>query len=69
MVEHPLSTDTIGSMLDVVLCALQIEALDEDNARVVVKLTIGQQLVTVTQSAVRLVSKKEYEKYSKYISK
>lgn len=46
-----------------------IEGLDEDNARVMVKLTLSGKIVTQSQYSVKLVSKKEYNKYSKYLNK
>lgn len=46
----------------------QIEGLDADNARVVVKLAIGGKTVTVSQYGLKLVARKEYEKYSKDLS-
>ncbi|XP_062613996.1 G-patch domain and KOW motifs-containing protein-like, partial [Saccostrea cucullata] len=46
-----------------------IEGLDEDNARVMVKLTLSGKIVTQSQYGIRLVRKKEYEKYSKYLNK
>lgn len=48
---------------------LQIEGVDPDNARVMVKLAIGGKTVTVSQYAVKLVGRKEYDKYSKDLSK
>ena len=48
---------------------LQIEGVDPDNARVMVKLAIGSKTVTVSQYAVKLVGRKEYDKYSKDLSK
>ncbi|MED6243558.1 hypothetical protein ATANTOWER_022377, partial [Ataeniobius toweri] len=42
-----------------------IEGVDADNARVLVKLAIGGKTVTVSQYGVKLVGRKEYEKYSK----
>lgn len=47
---------------------LQIEGVDPDNARVVVKLAIGGKTVTITQYAIKLVGHKEYEKYSRDLS-
>lgn len=47
---------------------LQIEGVDPDNARVVVKLAIGGKTVTISQYAIKLVGRKEYEKYSKDLS-
>nr|XP_006013551.2 PREDICTED: G patch domain and KOW motifs-containing protein-like [Latimeria chalumnae] len=43
----------------------KIEGVDPDNARVMVKLAIGGKIVTISQYTLRLVEKKEYEKYSK----
>lgn len=48
---------------------LQIDGVDPDNARVMVTLAIGGKTVTVSQYAVKLVGRKEYEKYSKDLSK
>ncbi|XP_015822736.2 G-patch domain and KOW motifs-containing protein [Nothobranchius furzeri] len=47
----------------------KIEGVDADNARVVVKLAIGGKAVTVSQYGVRLVGRKEYDKYSKDLSR
>ncbi|KAF3697185.1 G-patch domain and KOW motifs-containing protein T54-like [Channa argus] len=47
----------------------KIEGIDPDNARVVIKLAIGGKTVTVSQYAVKLVGRKEYEKYSKDLSR
>ena len=49
--------------------SLQVEGLDEDNARLMVKLTISGKLANLSQYNVKLVTSKEYNKYSKYISK
>lgn len=46
-----------------------IEGLDEDNARVMVKLSLGGKIVTLSQYNIKLVSKTEFNKYSKYINK
>ncbi|KAK7501509.1 hypothetical protein BaRGS_00007313, partial [Batillaria attramentaria] len=46
-----------------------IQGIDEDNARLVIKLTVSGQTVTMTQYNVKIVGKKEYEKYSKYLNK
>lgn len=48
---------------------LQIEGVDPDNARVMVKLAIGNKTVTISQHAIKLVGRKEYDKNSKDISK
>lgn len=50
------------------LHCFQIEGVDPDNARVMVKLAIGGKNVTISQYAVKLVFRKEYEKYSKDLS-
>ncbi|XP_020785337.2 G-patch domain and KOW motifs-containing protein [Boleophthalmus pectinirostris] len=47
----------------------KIEGIDADNARVMVKLAIGGKTVTISQYAVKLVDRKEYEKYSKDLSR
>ncbi|XP_067678697.1 G-patch domain and KOW motifs-containing protein-like [Haliotis asinina] len=46
-----------------------IEGLDDDNARIMVKLTLSGKIVTISQYSVQLVSKKDYEKFSKYLNK
>ncbi|XP_046544903.1 LOW QUALITY PROTEIN: G-patch domain and KOW motifs-containing protein-like [Haliotis rubra] len=46
-----------------------IEGLDDDNARIMVKLTLSGKIVTISQYSVELVSKKDYEKFSKYLNK
>lgn len=46
----------------------QIEGVDADNARVVVKLAIGGKTVTVSQYNIKLVGGKEYDKNSKDLS-
>lgn len=46
-----------------------IEALDEDNCRCVVKLSLSQELATVSQYALKLVDKDEFNKYSRYLNK
>uniref|UniRef100_A0A3Q2WNA4 G-patch domain and KOW motifs-containing protein n=2 Tax=Haplochromis burtoni TaxID=8153 RepID=A0A3Q2WNA4_HAPBU len=47
----------------------KIEGVDPDNARVMVKLAIGSKVVTISQYAIKLVERKEYEKYSKDLSR
>ncbi|KAM6925586.1 G-patch domain and KOW motifs-containing protein [Xenentodon cancila] len=47
----------------------KIEGVDPDNARAVVKLAIGGKTVTVSQYGIKLVTRKEYEKYSKDLSR
>merc|ERR1719511_578251 len=46
-----------------------VEGLDEDNCRVVVKLSISSAAVSVPQAVVKVVTRKDYEKYSKYLNK
>lgn len=47
----------------------KIEGIDEDNARVMIKLAISGQTVTISQYSLKLVPKKEYDKNSKYLNK
>ncbi|XP_066500917.1 G-patch domain and KOW motifs-containing protein [Hoplias malabaricus] len=47
----------------------KIEGVDADNARVVIKLAIGGKSVTISQYSLRLVPQKEYDKYSKDLSR
>ncbi|KAJ8259254.1 hypothetical protein COCON_G00182660 [Conger conger] len=47
----------------------KIEGLDPDNARLMVKLAIGGKTVTVSQYAVQLVARKDYDKNSKDLSR
>ena len=47
----------------------QVLGIDEDNARVMVSLALGASTTTVSQYAVKLVTKTEYDKFSKYLSK
>ncbi|XP_043936125.1 G-patch domain and KOW motifs-containing protein [Protopterus annectens] len=47
----------------------KVEGVDPDNARVMVKLAVGGKIVTVSQHGLRLVNKKEYEKYGKDLSR
>ncbi|XP_065103543.1 G-patch domain and KOW motifs-containing protein [Paramisgurnus dabryanus] len=47
----------------------KIEGVDPDNARVVVKLAIGGNTVTIIQHSIKLVTHKEYDKYSKDLSR
>ncbi|XP_029993707.1 G-patch domain and KOW motifs-containing protein [Sphaeramia orbicularis] len=47
----------------------KIEGVDPDNARVMVKLAIGGKTVTISQYAIKLVGRKEYDKYSKDLSR
>ncbi|XP_041038570.1 G-patch domain and KOW motifs-containing protein, partial [Carcharodon carcharias] len=47
----------------------KIEGLDPDNARVLVKLALGGKVVTVSQYNIQFTNKKEYERYSKDLSR
>ncbi|XP_028309784.1 G-patch domain and KOW motifs-containing protein [Gouania willdenowi] len=47
----------------------KIEGLDADNARVLVKLAIGGKTVTISEYAIKLVGRKEYEKNCKDLSR
>ncbi|KAH7947714.1 hypothetical protein HPB52_015300 [Rhipicephalus sanguineus] len=47
----------------------QVEGLDDENARVIVKLALGGKTVTVSELFVSLVSKKDYQKYGKLLNK
>jgi len=49
-------------------CCMQVIGIDEDNARVMVSLAVGSSTTTVSQYAIKLVSKVEYDKFSKYLS-
>lgn len=47
---------------------LQIEGVDMENSRVIVKMSLSGDKVTLSQFAVKLVTDEEYKKYSKYLS-
>ncbi|KAG6922599.1 G-patch domain and KOW motifs, partial [Chelydra serpentina] len=47
----------------------KIEGVDPDNARVMVKLAIGDKIVTISQHSLRPVTRKEYEKLAKDLSR
>ncbi|XP_076022202.1 G-patch domain and KOW motifs-containing protein [Genypterus blacodes] len=47
----------------------KVEGIDADNARVLVKLAIGSKTVTISQYAIKLVERKEYDRYSKDLSR
>ncbi|XP_053329204.1 G-patch domain and KOW motifs-containing protein [Spea bombifrons] len=47
----------------------KVEGIDPDNARAMVKLAIGGNVVTVSQFALRLVSSSEYKTYAKDLSR
>lgn len=45
-----------------------MEGIEEDNARAIVKLTLTKESITISQYAITVVSKKEFEKNSKVLS-
>ena len=47
----------------------QVQGLDEDNSRVILKMAVSGDTITISQFAIQLVNKKDYDKYSKYLSK
>ncbi|KAH7937744.1 hypothetical protein HPB49_015167 [Dermacentor silvarum] len=47
----------------------QVEGLDDENARVIVKLALGGKTTTVSELFISLVSKKDYQKYGKLLNK
>jgi len=51
-------------------CYGKVEGLDEETARVVVKLSVGNaDSVSISENIVKVVSKEEYKKYSRVINK
>ncbi|XP_067949149.1 G-patch domain and KOW motifs-containing protein-like [Watersipora subatra] len=46
-----------------------IEGVDDDNCRCVVKLSLSQEVVDLSQFALRLVDKQEFDKFSRYLNK
>ncbi|CAH1783638.1 unnamed protein product [Owenia fusiformis] len=47
----------------------KVEGIDGDQGRVVIKLALSGKSVSLSQYIIKLVSSKEYEKYSKYLNK
>ena len=47
----------------------KVEGLDEETARVVVKLSVGGDSISISENVVRVVTRDEYKKYSKVINK
>lgn len=47
----------------------QVQGLDEESARVIVKTTLKGEVLTVNEFLLSLVTKEEYAKYSKLLSK
>lgn len=51
------------------LSTLQVEGLDPDNVRAMVRLAIGSRMVTVSEYCLQPVSQKEFDKNSLDLSK
>lgn len=47
----------------------QVDGLDEESARVFVRLAVGGQVVSVSENVIRVVGKKEFREYGKMINK
>ena len=47
----------------------KVEGLDEESARIFLKLAVGNETVSISENALKVVGKKEYKKYSKVINK
>lgn len=47
----------------------QVESLDDENARVIIKLALGGKMATVSELFVTLVSKKDYQRDGKLLNK
>ncbi len=47
----------------------QVDGLDEESARVFVRLAVGGQVVSVSENVIRVVRKKEFKEYGKMINK
>lgn len=63
-------TSSVGiNSTNQISAAPQIEGVYPDNARVVVRLAIGGRTVDISQYIVKLVGRKEYDRYSKDLSK
>ncbi|EEC17137.1 hypothetical protein IscW_ISCW012812 [Ixodes scapularis] len=48
---------------------MDVEGLDDDNGRVIVKLALGGSAATVNESFITLVTKKEYARDGKLLNK
>jgi hypothetical protein len=46
-----------------------VEGLDEETARVVVRLALGGQVVSLSENVIRVVSKKEFKEFGKMLNK
>ena len=59
-------------MLDVGVCVCvcvgQVAGQDEDNNRVMLRLALTGEIINISQHNMQLVSKTDYNKYSKYLS-
>jgi len=47
----------------------ELEGIDEDNARVVLKLVLGGEKVSVSENSIKLVTKKEFKEWGKIVNK
>ena len=47
----------------------QVEGLDEETARVVVRLALGGQVVSVSENVIRVVSKKDFNEFGNILNK
>ena len=47
----------------------QVQGIDEENARVMVKFALSGETATISQFCINLVDEKHYRKYAKYLSK
>ena len=47
----------------------QIQGIDEDNSRVIVKMTLSGESITISQFAAQLITEKDYNMNSKVLSK
>ena len=47
----------------------QVEGMDELTARVIVRLALGGQAVSISENVIRVVGKKEYKEFSKMVNK
>ena len=47
----------------------EVDGMDDEAARVFVRMAVGGKVVSVSENAVKVVGKKEYKKYSKVINK
>ena len=50
------------------MCVGQVAGQDEDNNRVMLRLALTGEIINISQHNMQLVSKTDYNKYSKYLS-